>query len=587
MNRWISVLPTWLRVVLIAVLFVAGGLMIGRPFDAIELLVASFGIAAIAAGLGSVFADRDRGFAITGIAIVAILIGLGCLWFRDTAIAVLPIVIAGFLIAMGLRRLWSVATRRTAHPLYTLMSGLGWSSFGVAAFLWPDVTLLVLGLTIGPVLVGIGASVLQRLWRNRRRQPATESVLPEGGRPGLLRTGGAILSAMLGIAIIATTISLDRAVPRAGAFYDAPDSLPDTPGQLLKQETFTRNMPDRSRALLILYTTPNIDGVTMGVGSALVIVPEAPAADPVPVILWAHGTTGVNQACAPSLAEAPLGDEAMPGEQQVIDNGWAIVAPDYIGLGTEGPHPYLVGVPTARSSLDALRAAHQIPELSLSDQTAVWGHSQGGGAALWIGIESLTYAPELDIIGIAALSPATDLPNLAGHLVSTTFGRVFGSFMLTGYENYYDDVEMRDYIRPAARVAYEAMAHRCLQDNSSLVSILVAMADDDAFQQNPTDGPLADHLAENVPVVVTGLPTFIGQGINDQVIDIDIQREYVATACGNGQVIEYHEYPDQDHLSVVKNDSPLVPELLAWTTARFNGDPATTSCQSNAPQSSD
>jgi hypothetical protein len=29
---------------------------------------------------------------------------------------------------------------------------------------------------------------------------------------------------------------------------------------------------------------------------------------------------------------------------------------------------------------------------------------------------------------------------------------------------------------------------------------------------------------------------------------------------------------------VVEDDSALIPDLFAWTTARFNGDPAATSC---------
>ncbi|MGH9380499.1 MAG: hypothetical protein ACRD2Z_07795 [Thermoanaerobaculia bacterium] len=33
--------------------------------------------------------------------------------------------------------------------------------------------------------------------------------------------------------------------------------------------------------------------------------------------------------------------------------------------------------------LDAVRAAHQVESIPLSNQTVVWGHSQGGHAALW------------------------------------------------------------------------------------------------------------------------------------------------------------------------------------------------------------
>ena len=42
-----------------------------------------------------------------------------------------------------------------------------------------------------------------------------------------------------------------------------------------------------------------------------------------------------------------------------------MVAPDYVGMGTKGPTPYLIGIGEPYSSLDAARAAHQLPGLSL------------------------------------------------------------------------------------------------------------------------------------------------------------------------------------------------------------------------------
>ena len=94
--------------------------------------------------------------------------------------------------------------------------------------------------------------------------------------------------------------------------------------------------------------------------------------------------------------------------ESLARNGWGIVATDYIGEGTLGAYPYLIGQGEGRSVLDSIRAAHQVDDLDLSDQTVVWGHSQGGHAALWAGQLAPTYAPELQIRGIAALSPASD-----------------------------------------------------------------------------------------------------------------------------------------------------------------------------------
>src|SRR3546814_10703141 len=73
------------------------------------------------------------------------------------------------------------------------------------------------------------------------------------------------------------------------------------------------------------------------------------------------------------------------------------------------PHPYLVGGDTARSVLDAVRAARAIPGAAAGGQFAVWGESQGGHAALWTAIAAKSYAPELRLVGTAAAAPPTDL----------------------------------------------------------------------------------------------------------------------------------------------------------------------------------
>ena len=117
------------------------------------------------------------------------------------------------------------------------------------------------------------------------------------------------------------------------------------------------------------------------------------------MIAWAHGTTGAATECAPSVLDDGLAAGAMFLQDEVVDAGWAMVATDYIGLGTYGPHPYLIGQGEGRSVLDAVRAAHELPDVNLADETVLWGHSQGGHAALWAGMLAPTYASELEIDG--------------------------------------------------------------------------------------------------------------------------------------------------------------------------------------------
>jgi pimeloyl-ACP methyl ester carboxylesterase len=223
------------------------------------------------------------------------------------------------------------------------------------------------------------------------------------------------LALLLSLALAGVSAWLHAGEPTVDAFYTALTPVPSTPGRLLRAEVFTRGVPAGSQAWRILYTTTRDVGQP-AVASALVVVKKDRPVSPRPVIAWAHGTTGIASRCAPSVLKEPFTSGAMPAFEKVLDNGWAVVATDYVGLGTKGPHPYLIGQGEARSVLDAVRAAHQLSGLSLQNRTVVWGHSQGGGAALWTGILAPTYAPDTHVIGVAALSPASDLSGMASNL---------------------------------------------------------------------------------------------------------------------------------------------------------------------------
>ena len=94
--------------------------------------------------------------------------------------------------------------------------------------------------------------------------------------------------------------------------------------------------------------------------------------------------------------------------------GWVVVATDYSFAEKGGPHHYLIGEGEARSVLDSVRAARQMPELTLDKRMVIWGYSQGGHAALWSGIVGPGCAPDLEIFGVAAIAPPANIEkNLA------------------------------------------------------------------------------------------------------------------------------------------------------------------------------
>jgi hypothetical protein len=194
-----------------------------------------------------------------------------------------------------------------------------------------------------------------------------------------------------------------------GAFYDPPSDLPRKPGTLLRSEPLEDVIvPAGVRGWRILYAT-TVNDSTVATAVAIVFAPIDPPVGPRPVIAWEHATTGLLQKCMPSLLSAST--KGIPWCKQIMMAGWVVVASDYSFAEKGGPHPYLIGEGEARATLDSVRAARQMSELTLDKRMVVWGYSQGGHAALWTGIVAPRYAPDLEILGVAANAPAANNNN--------------------------------------------------------------------------------------------------------------------------------------------------------------------------------
>lgn len=349
-----------------------------------------------------------------------------------------------------------------------------------------------------------------------------------------------------------------------------------SPGTLLRSEPFTRGIPANARGWRIVYATTDGSGRAR-LGSALVLAPRTASDAPRPVVAWTHGTTGVATGCAPALLEAPFANT--PALAEAIAAGWAVVATDYAGLGTPGVHGYLIGEDEARSTLDAVRAARGLRDAMPSNTFVLWGHSQGGHAALWSAARAPTHAPELRLAGVAALAPASDLPALVHHAQREPVGKIISSFIVTAYVARYPELDADALLRPGARWLARDMARRCLAGTRTLVSVGESLLLQDAiFGSDPTTGALGARLRENSADVAIAAPVWIAQGDRDELVLPAVQSAYVERRCKAAQPIAYRLYPGRDHLSLVDAGSPLEADLVAWTRARFAGEPAGPTC---------
>jgi acetyl esterase/lipase len=358
------------------------------------------------------------------------------------------------------------------------------------------------------------------------------------------------------------------------AFYDPPAVVPYEHGHLIRTDDFSGQKPAGADVRRILYTTRDANGQP-AVASALVIMPREAPPGPRPVVSWNHGTTGVARGCAPSLRDASATRWAIPGLDEAIARGWVVVASDYSGQGAPGVFPYLIGRGEARSSLDAVLAAREIDGLNLSRRTAVWGHSQGGHAALWTSQIAGDYAPDIDVRGTGLLAPVAEPIALAEELTSgeaNVMLSILISWVLVPYADTYADIDLTRYIAPGSEAIVREMTQRCPSEPGVIVSVATALGvseDRPLFVGDLTAGALGRRLADNTPTGPWGQPMLIGWGDEDEVIPPHLQHEFVEQLCADANQVRFLEYRGYDHLGVLLPGSHFVPVLVDWTDARF------------------
>lgn len=597
-RRWyrrLSALPRVLAgapayvVVAIGVVLVSLGILIAlRPLTSLFLLGAYVGVSAIVSGVFDLTetdpAPRWWDRLSAGVWIVA---GVIVLVWLGRSIELLPRILAVLLVIGGLASLGDALARgrRWSSRLLAVCWGGAQIVFGILSLAWPDVTLLVVAVVFGIRTVVFGASLLVRggrEWAASGREATAAPVRPRASRRRRVVTdAGRVLLACL--AVTSATVAwglndwLSDGAPVIDAFYYPPAEVPAEHGRLIRWDDFQGELPEGGTVQRILYTTQDANG-RPAVASGLVIRPEEPLPGVRPIVIWNHGTTGIAQGCAPSLNPRYATEWAIPAVDEALDRGWVVVASDYSGQGAPGVFPYLIGRGEARSSLDAVLAARELEGLNLSSDAVVWGHSQGGHAALWTTQIAGAYTPELNIVGTAALAPVTDPHELASEF---TQGRasplltLLVSWVLVPYSETYWDVDLGDYVATSGRLLVREMTQRCPTEPGVLASVLTALGisvDRPLYVGDLTGGALGRRLDENAVTGAFGTPILMGWGADDEVIPTSFQDDFVAQQCENGEQVWWAEYPRYGHLRILEPGSRFLPLLIRWSEALIEGD---------------
>ncbi|MET0725231.1 MAG: lipase family protein [Leifsonia sp.] len=390
---------------------------------------------------------------------------------------------------------------------------------------------------------------------------------PTTARRRLRWIGAAVLALVIAVFTFTADRRIDAGIAEewfAPAFYLTTGSeKPAAPGTIERSEPLF-SAPTGSKAWRVLYHSTDVRGDDI-LTSGTVIAPDGPApAGGRTILSWGHPTTGAAQRCAPSVGVDPF--IFIEGLSDFLAAGYVVVAADYSGMGAAGPDSYLIGPTEGNNLIDAARAARDLPT-GASERLVLWGHSQGGHAALFAGQSAATYAPELSLEAVAVAAPATDLGALMNADIGDVSGVTISAYAFAAYSAVYGPTHpgatLDDILTPAGAAAVPTMAKLCLfGQNKQLHEIATPLIGRFLAADPATTEPWQSLLEANTPgAVAMPVPLFVAQGLSDTLVHPDLTSDFVAGEQAMGASVVYDQIPNTGHGEVAMR---ALPKLLPW-----------------------
>ncbi|MDR3416536.1 MAG: lipase family protein [Nevskia sp.] len=408
-----------------------------------------------------------------------------------------------------------------------------------------------------------------------------------GRHSGLHSNRFRFAAALLGTALLgaAATSQADTVTkPSDDPFYVQPNPLPHVAhGTLLgsREVSFEFDgsftpfplipLPTKVKAWQIQYaTTDNSNQPVMNI--ATVLIPSTATADS-PLLSYQTATDSdtLNFSSSYAMRTGAEIEGALFGLGMA--KGWKVVVPDFEGLHAE----YTAGRQAGHSTLDAILATEQLSEAQLkgiATPVVMWGYSGGAQATAWAAELQPSYAPQLNIVGIAEGGVPVNIGNVARLIDGGPFAGVFFA-AVTGIARAYN-VDMKPYLNAKgqkliSQVANESITGAILSAPFKKINDYVLPQYQNVLSLPQFQTIIADDsLAKATPTA----PLFIyGGTVSDLIYEPD-SRVLAQYYCKNGGNVKLEFYPG-DHFVVAVSGAP---EALHWLTERLAGQSVPDNC---------
>ncbi|KAF9891506.1 hypothetical protein FE257_003973 [Aspergillus nanangensis] len=371
-------------------------------------------------------------------------------------------------------------------------------------------------------------------------------------------------------------------------FYATADNFPTSaPGDLLKLQPLDRSIPGvgtNASIYLMQYTSIGLNGTRPVPATAFIALPlpllprTRPRTRPqqLPLIAYAHGFTGLTPPCAPSRTST-LSLLNLDTWSLLLSAGYAVVAPDYAGLGNNFT-PHLAVNPVYNSEdvyFAVVAARNAFRGLFTSDWAAV-GHSQGGGAVWGLNenprvINNPNPNPGGNYLGGVAMAPAARL----SHMLSAETGLLRAPVFAEGVFETVGAPVVPRVMTPEMR----ARAPLVRELGLCLVAVLgLGMDLEEEEQVVEEEAEVMDQVRaaagwfEELYGAGGGkraeAPLLVLQGLEDRSVLPEGTRDTVERAREVGNVVDVSWYPGVDHDGIVRASEA---EWMRWLRGRFEG----------------
>ena len=403
------------------------------------------------------------------------------------------------------------------------------------------------------------------------------------------------------LAMLAALTTMVAAVPGAQAapedfglppfkystFYIPPEPLPAVPdGTLLRAERINfrsayTKPPPGTIGYRIMYMSRTATGRPVAVtGTVMWVDHIAPpqGKSKRPLIAYGNEAMGLGDNCNVSR----LVQYAHSGEvdlvRPMLRHGYQVVASDYEGLGTPDVATFGVTQSAARTMLDSIRAARQLPNLApewdlpKKSKVGLFGYSQGAGAAAGAAEIADWYAPEIDITA-ASMGGAPIDPHEVTRFVDGGFFSAINFAASIGYDAAYPELELTSFLNEKGMKVRDESMTSCIEAIFTLINKRSV-----GYLKDPHRSPIRDprwikrfdeNLIGRISSKAPSFPMYYFHATFDQASPYKSALRLRRDWCKKGAKLRYVELQAMEHVAA----GPLwMPEAGKWLAAQIDRD---------------